>query len=218
MAKHNRAVCAHQGRAAMEKSRAVRRENTREHILKAAIDLFSRKGFENTSVESITRRAKIAKGTFYNFFEKKEDVLLYFLDREYSKSEEEIERKLSSKQTFLDQIELSIAAYIKHIFPEKEFTKVLIKERIGKIGTGKNKNELHLMQALSQSIDMAKQRKEITRAIDSSRLAEMIFALYTMYVIYWTNGFIKTKGECVARIKEAVQYVLQGVEVGKNKL
>lgn len=218
MAKHKRAVCAHQGRAAMEKTRAVRRENTREHILKAAIDLFSRKGFENTSVESITRRAKIAKGTFYNFFEKKEDVLLYFLDREYSKSEEEIERKLSSKQTFLDQIELSIAAYIKHIFPEKEFTKVLIKERIGKIGTGKNKNELHLMQALSQSIDMAKQRKEITRSIDSSRLAEMIFALYTMYVIYWTNGFIKTKGECVARIKEAVQYVLQGVEAGKNKL
>ncbi len=218
MAKHKRAVCAHQGRAAMEKTRAVRRENTREHILKAAIDLFSRKGFENTSVESITRRAKIAKGTFYNFFEKKEDVLLYFLDREYSKSEEEIEHKLSSKQTFLDQIELSIAAYIKHIFPEKEFTKVLIKERIGKIGTGKNKNELHLMQALSQSIDMAKQRKEITRSIDSSRLAEMIFALYTMYVIYWTNGFIKTKGECVARIKEAVQYVLQGVEAGKNKL
>jgi len=216
MAKHKRAVWAHQGRAAMEKTRAVRRENTREHILKAAIDLFSRKGFENTSVESITRRAKIAKGTFYNFFEKKEDVLLYFLDREYSKSEEEIERKLRFKQTFLDQIELSIAAYIKHIFPEKEFTKVLIKERIGKIGTGKNKNELHLMQALSQSIDMAKQRKEITRSIDSSRLAEMIFALYTMYVIYWTNGFIKTKGECVARIKEAVQYVLQGVEAGKK--
>jgi len=197
----------------MEKSRAVRRENTREHILKAAIDLFSRKGFENTSVESITRRAKIAKGTFYNFFEKKEDVLLYFLDREYSKSEEEIERKLSSQQTFIDQVELSIAAYIKHIFPNREFSKLLIKERIGKIGMGKNKNELHLMQALSRSIDMAKQRKEINHSINTSRLTEMIFALYTMYVIYWTNGFIKTKGDCVARIKEAVQHILHGIEM-----
>ena len=200
----------------MEKSRAVRRENTREQILKSAIDLFSQKGFEKTSVESITRRARIAKGTFYNFFNKKEDVLLYFLDREYSKSEEEIEHKLSSQQTFIDQIELSITAYIKHIFPKKEFTKVLIKERIGKIGTGKNKNELHLMQALSQSIDMAKQRKEINHAIDSRRLTEMIFALYTMYVIYWTNGFIKTKGECVARIKEAMQYILHGIEMRKK--
>jgi AcrR family transcriptional regulator len=200
----------------MEKSRAVRRENTREHILKAAIDLFSRKGFENTSVESITRRAKIAKGTFYNFFEKKEDVLLYFLDREYSKSEEEIERKLSSQQTFIDQVELSIAAYIKHIFPNREFSKLLIKERIGKIGMGKNKNELHLMQALSRSIDMAKQRKEINHSINTSRLTEMIFALYTMYVIYWTNGFIKSKKDCVARIKEAVQYVLHGIEMRKK--
>jgi AcrR family transcriptional regulator len=197
---------------AMEKSRATRKENTREHILKAAIDLFSKKGFENTSVESITRKAKIAKGTFYNFFEKKEDVLLYFLDREYSKSEAEIEQKLSSHQSFIDQVELSIAAYIRHIFPNREFSKVLIKERIGKIGTGKNKNELHLMQALSRSIDMAKQRKEISHAIDARRLTEMIFALYTMYVIYWTNGFIKTKADCVARIKEAVQYILHGIE------
>ena len=213
MVKHNRAVYAHQGRMAMAKSRAARRENTREHILKAAIDLFSKKGFDNTSVESITRRAKIAKGTFYNFFEKKEDVLLYFLDREYSKSEEEIERKLSSQQTFIDQVELSITAYIKHIFPNREFSKLLIKERIGKIGMGKNKNELHLMQALSQSIDMAKQRKEINHSINTSRLTEMIFALYTMYVIYWTNGFIKTKGDCVARIKEAIQHILHGIEM-----
>jgi AcrR family transcriptional regulator len=213
MVKHNRAVYAHQGRMAMARSRAARRENTREHILKAAIDLFSKKGFDNTSVESITRRAKIAKGTFYNFFEKKEDVLLYFLDREYSKSEEEIECKLSSQQTFIDQVELSIAAYIKHIFPNREFSKLLIKERIGKIGMGKNKNELHLMQALSRSIDMAKQRKEINHSINTSRLTEMIFALYTMYVIYWTNGFIKTKGDCVARIKEAVQHILHGIEM-----
>jgi len=213
MVKHNRAVYAHQGRIAMEKSRQMIRENTREQILKTAITLFSKKGFENTSVENITRRAKIAKGTFYNFFEKKEDVLLYFLDREYSKSEEEIDQKLIFKQTFLDQIELSIATYIKHIFPDKEFTKVLIKERIGKIGTGKNKNELHLMQALSRSIDMAKQRKEINHAIDTRCLTEMIFAFYTMYVIYWTNEFIKTKGECVARIKEAVQYILHGIEM-----
>lgn len=195
----------------MKKSREERKQNTREHILKTAIDLFSKKGFEATSVESITRRARIAKGTFYNFFEKKEDVLLYFLDREYSKSEEEIERKLNSQQTFIDQVELSITAYIKHIFPNREFSKVLIKERIGKIGSGKNKNESHLMQALSQSIDMAKQRDEIGHTVNTRRLTEMIFALYTMYVIYWTNGFIKTKKDCVACIKEAIQYILHGI-------
>ena len=200
----------------MAQTRDRSRDVKEEQILIAALELFGKKGFEKTSVESITRKARIAKGTFYNFFDKKEDVLLHFLDREYGKSEAEIAQKRSSQQAFLDQIELSVSSYIKHIFSDREFTKVLIKERIGNIGTGKNKNELRLMEEIFRSIERAKQQREIRLDVDSRRLTEMIFALYTMYVIYWTNGFIKTKKECVARIKEAVQYILNGVETIKS--
>jgi AcrR family transcriptional regulator len=196
----------------MAHARERSKEANQERILKAALELFGKRGFEKTSVESITRKARVAKGTFYNFFEKKEDVLLYFVDREYAKSEAEIALNRSERDTFIDQIELSVSAYIKHIFAGREFTKVLIKERIGNIGTGKNKNELRLMEELFRSIERAKHKGEIRPAVDSRRLTEMIFALYTMYVIYWTNGFIKTKKECVACIKQAVWYILHGVE------
>lgn len=195
----------------MVQTRDRAKESKAERILAAALALFGKKGFEKTSVESITRKARVAKGTFYNFFDKKEDVLLYFLDREYAKSAAEIALKQDAQQTFIDRIELSVSTYIKHIFSDREFTKVLIKERIGNIGTGRNKNELRLMEELYRSIEAAKQAGEIREDIDSRRLTEMIFALYTMYVIYWTNGFIKTKKECVARIKEAVQYILKGI-------
>ena len=215
-------VCVYDGTQAKKQAegRAIQgmresiKENKREHILKAAIELFTKKGFEMTNVESIARKAKIAKGTFYNFFEKKEDVLLYFLDREIVKSGVEIERNMGSAKTIAEQLQLVIPAYIKHIFPNKEFTKVLIRERISKIGTGKNKNELVLMQLVTELIDKAKQRNEIQQGIDSRRLAEMIFGFYTMYVIYWANGFIKTKKQCVERINEVISLVLNGV--GKN--
>ena len=192
------------------------KENKREQILQAAIELFTKKGFEMTNVESIARRAKIAKGTFYNFFDKKEDVLLYFLDREISKSGDEIERKLGSTNNIAEQLQLVIPAYIKNIFPNKEFTKVLVKERIGKIGTGKNKNELVLMQLVTELIDKAKQKNEIKQEIDSRRLAEMIFGFYTMYVIYWANGFIKTKKQCAERINEVISLVMNGVSKHKK--
>ena len=195
----------------MQGRRELKKENTREQILQAAIGLFAGKGFEQTTVESITRKAKIAKGTFYNFFEKKEDVLLYFLDKEISKSGEEIERKIGERKTFAGQIELLITTYIKHIFSNREFSKVLLKERVVKIGTGHNKNELNLMRTLSQLIESAQQRNEIRRSLDPRQMAEMIFALYTMYVIYWTNGFFKTKKECVARITELIHLFLDGV-------
>jgi len=200
----------------MAQNRDRSRDVKEERIVIAALELFGKKGFEKTSVESITRKARVAKGTFYNFFDKKEDVLLHFLDREYGKSEAEIAQKRSSQQAFLDQIELSVSSYIKHIFSDREFTKVLIKERIGNIGTGKNKNELRLMEEICRSIERAKLQREIRLDVDSRRLTEMIFALYTMYVIYWTNGFIKTKKECVARIKEAVRYILHGIAMNRT--
>ena len=195
----------------MPGKREIQKANRRGEILRAAMDLFSKKGFELTTVEDITRAAHVAKGTFYNFFPKKEDVLLYFLDTEFAKSIDEIQRKMPLLSTISEKIELLIATYIKYIFPNKEFSSVLIKERVMNLGTGSNRNELNLMRQLAGLFDEAKQRGEIRDDIDSGHLAEMVFAIYTMYVIYWTNGFIKTKKQCVERIREVSLLMLQGV-------
>jgi AcrR family transcriptional regulator len=42
----------------------------------AGLDLFGRKGVEETAVDEITTAAKVAKGTFYVHFQRKTDVLL----------------------------------------------------------------------------------------------------------------------------------------------
>lgn len=50
-------------------------EARRQEILTAASALFAAKGFAATSVDEIVRGAGVAKGTFYNYFNSKEDVL-----------------------------------------------------------------------------------------------------------------------------------------------
>lgn len=44
-------------------------------ILETADRLIAERGYEQISVEEITRTAGIAKGTFYNYFKKKEDLI-----------------------------------------------------------------------------------------------------------------------------------------------
>ncbi len=195
--------------------RETNKEKKRERILNAAIKLFSKKGFEKTSIADITTHAGVAKGTFYSFFEKKGDVLLYFVDREIETSRKEIQKNIGTQQTLFDQLELVIFTYLKYIFRNKEFSRVLAKERFDTIGTRRNKNELLLIKALSQLIDEAKKRHEIKSCVDSHGMADMIFAIYTMYVIYWLNGFIKTKKECVRRIREVIHLIFDGV--GENQ-
>lgn len=58
------------------------KEKTKQAILAAALKLFAEKGFYNTSTRAISRKAGIAEGTLFNYFETKEDLALYFFDRE----------------------------------------------------------------------------------------------------------------------------------------
>lgn len=50
-------------------------ERTKERIIQAALQLFEENGFENTTVQQITMKAEVAKGTFFNYFPTKEAII-----------------------------------------------------------------------------------------------------------------------------------------------
>jgi AcrR family transcriptional regulator len=62
--------------------RAENKEKTRQAILAAALKLFAEKGFYHTSTRAVSRKAGIAEGTLFNYFQTKEDLALYFFERE----------------------------------------------------------------------------------------------------------------------------------------
>jgi len=53
-------------------------------ILRAALELFAAKGFYATTTKAISKKAQIAEGTLFNYFETKEDLALYFFEEELS--------------------------------------------------------------------------------------------------------------------------------------
>src|SRR3954454_20523702 len=62
--------------------RTENKEKTRRAILQAALALFAEKGFYQTTTKAISRKARIAEGTLFNYFETKEDLALYFFEQE----------------------------------------------------------------------------------------------------------------------------------------
>ena len=52
-----------------------------ETFINAAIDEFTTKSFENTSVNSIVKKAKISRGSFYNYFEDIEELFNYIFEK-----------------------------------------------------------------------------------------------------------------------------------------
>ncbi len=71
------------GRSFSKRSkREENKEKTRRAILRAALDLFAQKGFYQTTTKAISRKARIAEGTLFNYFRTKEDLALYFFELE----------------------------------------------------------------------------------------------------------------------------------------
>src|ERR1700690_3713611 len=56
--------------------RERRSAGTRERLFRAALDLFARKVFTETTVEDITEAADVGKGTFFKYFSSKDHILL----------------------------------------------------------------------------------------------------------------------------------------------
>ncbi|TDT69885.1 TetR family transcriptional regulator [Hypnocyclicus thermotrophus] len=50
--------------------------NTKNKLIKSAMELFLEKGYEGIKVEDITKEAGVAKGTFYTYFKAKDDIFI----------------------------------------------------------------------------------------------------------------------------------------------
>ena len=56
-------------------TRAEKAEATRARLFEAAIEIVGEMGYAGASVALITARANVAQGTFYNYFESRQDLL-----------------------------------------------------------------------------------------------------------------------------------------------
>lgn len=61
-------------------SRRERKQRlTRQAILEAAIRMFSEQGFDGPTIDQIAAATDIGKGTFYNYFSSKEEILVAYM-------------------------------------------------------------------------------------------------------------------------------------------
>lgn len=60
----------------------IEKAHIQQKLFASARDLFSRYGFKKTSVEDLTKGAGIAAGTFYGFYQSKEELFFELLEVE----------------------------------------------------------------------------------------------------------------------------------------
>ena len=74
----------------------VRRTRTR--LLQAALTAFGEKGVEATTIEDVTERADLGKGTFYRHFSSKEDIVITLIAESVQRLVQDIRKSVGARQ------------------------------------------------------------------------------------------------------------------------
>lgn len=85
--------------------------NTKEKIIKSAIECFSKYGYDGTSVDRICESARISKGSFFYYFPTKQSLFLEILNRwleDINRNMEELIKTSADIRTKLLNLSMSL--------------------------------------------------------------------------------------------------------------
>jgi AcrR family transcriptional regulator len=114
----------------VDASRRERKKSAvRSKIIAAGIELFSKRGIANVTVEQIAEAADIGKGTIYNYFDTKESVVVAFMVELERKVQAQIPR-IAKSQGHLASI---LTRYVQFRLKKRyhQFVRVFLSQMFG---------------------------------------------------------------------------------------
>jgi AcrR family transcriptional regulator len=91
----------------------LRAKRTRKKLKKAALDVFSEKSIDAATVEEITEKADVGKGTLYQHFEDKEEIVITLVEEAVGHLIERIRSYDSMPETLEEMLEHLLNAHYR---------------------------------------------------------------------------------------------------------
>ena len=114
----------------VEVARGRRPSTTRQEVARAALELFSRNGYDETTVDQIAEAVGVSRRTFFRYFDSKRDVVWGEFDAELGRLRDQLEAA-PGDQPMMDGLRLAVVATNRFSAPELDELRI----RIGLIST-----------------------------------------------------------------------------------
>jgi AcrR family transcriptional regulator len=106
--------------------RKKEKELRKKAILRAAQQLFFRKGFRSVTVESIAKQARLSKGTVYLYFKSKEELYAQVLLNEVEKFQERVGYIIETGHSASEMLIQYAHIYTDFFLNERELFRILM--------------------------------------------------------------------------------------------
>lgn len=194
--------------------RERKKEETRLKLISVAMDLFKKKGFQNTTMEEIAEIGDVSKGTLYNYYQDKETILCAYFQRIFKDKRLEIIEALNRHKTIEEKLNSLLDMSKKVMGEDLELSTIYFKHRLHTFFDNNSVNNLQRSsreELLLELITEAQEKKEIRNDIPASVIARTFQFLSLNYFI--TSTYDKASGDEEILKEHLMKMFLKGAKL-----
>ncbi len=199
---------------------SVRREereaDRRKTILRAAVEVFSKKGYHGCRIADVAREAGVAYGLVYHYFHNKDELLQSVFESGWSGFVERVQAAMAEAETLEARLSGIVRVAFEAYRHDPRGVKVLILE-VGRSPAGGAVNRgsafSDILRVVSSIFVEAQQKGELPPGHDPLLCAAMLFGVIEMGLTSFVMGLLDRKDERVLAqaTAQVTQTFLNGV-------
>jgi AcrR family transcriptional regulator len=199
--------------------REKNKKRTKERILEAALQLFREKGLEATTTKEVSKLAGIAEGTLFNYFKTKEDLALYFFQKETENLIDWFHADTRLQRVPLpEQLFAIIHRQLEYIEPYEDFIGAVFcrslqpSSSLSPLSFESQELRLKYLRFIREILVKAEHKGEIPRVGDLGAYAVGLF--YLGIVAHWLQDVSRGKQKTLALLDRALNFGSQMLKKG----
>src|SRR5690349_19496571 len=170
--------------------RLRKKEATRAHIIQTAIKIFGKRGLAAPTVEEIAAAAEVGKGTIYNYFATKEEIVVAFM----VDLEQRVQAKTADFTRARGPVERILADFIRFQLrlkePYRDFVRVFMAQlytRGSALAPYFAALQEHIDPPLVELFSSLMARRQVRRNVHLASLIEIFKLLHIGIITIWIN-------------------------------
>jgi TetR/AcrR family transcriptional regulator, fatty acid metabolism regulator protein len=138
---------------------------TRERILDAALDVFSSKGYHDSSVDDVVRESNTSKGAVYFHFANKQQLFVALVDKFANLLERRVNDAIENQPNSVARIRAALEACLETFSKYRPLAKILLVQAVG-LGTIFEQKRMEVLERFARLI-----QTNLEQAIASGELS-----------------------------------------------
>jgi AcrR family transcriptional regulator len=162
----------------------------RERLIRAALDLFAKQGFAETTVEDITNAADVGKGTFFNYFPSKDHILLAFAEMQLEQLRLAVEEARHASVPLLQFVRSLLVRMTAEPARNPDLIRGVLLAFLGNSEVRQAMRDLHVhvLDLHTQMVQIGQERGEVRTDLPAAEIAlvfrQAIFGTLLIWSLY----------------------------------